>query len=63
MSIGLTKLLFEVPLFAQHDADMHDDDERNEYDDAPPCIEGEGETDKEERQGEIERVAAVTERT
>lgn len=63
LAIGLTKLLVEVPLLAQHDTDMHDDDERDEYNDPPPCIEREREAEKDERQGEIERVAGVTKRT
>jgi len=63
LPIGLTKLLVEVALLAQHNPAMHDDKERDQHDNAPPRIERQDKAEIEKRQGKIERIAGEAKRT
>ena len=62
LPIGVTKLVLEVALLAQDNPAMHDDEKRDQHDYAPPSIDGQSETEIEERQGYIEGIARESKR-
>ena len=57
LPIALTKLLLEIALLAQDNPDMHDDEKRGQHDNAPPCIDHQGEAEVNERESHIEGIA------
>src|SRR3989442_9713769 len=63
LPIALAKLLREVALLSQHNAAMHDDEQRDQHDNAPPRVKCQRETQIDERQGKVERIAGEAKRT
>src|SRR5437879_1448029 len=63
LPIGVAELPLQVALFAQDDSAMHDDENRDQQDEAPACVERERETAVQERQSHVERIAREAKRT
>src|SRR5262252_2066285 len=61
-AIAVAELSIEVAFFPQHDADLHHDEERSEYDDAPPCVHCQREAEIQQREGDVQRISRVAER-
>src|SRR5439155_13378816 len=63
LPIALAKLLFEVMLLTPNDPEMHDREQRDQYDKTPPRVHRHGEAEKQHRQRDVEWIARVTKRT
>src|SRR5262249_38160166 len=63
LTVLLAEFLLEIAFLAQHDAEMHRDENRHQENQSPPRVEGEGEADVQKRESDVERIAGITERT